>query len=56
MMTSSHVLLNPPLLEIAAHLFKQIREATDDGVGITRENYGRGETIALNLLADYATQ
>lgn len=56
MMTSSHVLLNPPLLEIAAHLFKQIREATDDGVGITRENYGRGETIALNLLADLATQ
>jgi N-carbamoyl-L-amino-acid hydrolase len=55
-MTPSDVLLNPPLIDVAAQIFKQIREATDDGVGVTRESYGRGETIALNLLADFATQ
>lgn len=55
-MTQAHSLLKHQLLEVAAYLFKHIREATSDGVGVTRESYGRGETNALNILSDYATQ
>jgi beta-ureidopropionase / N-carbamoyl-L-amino-acid hydrolase len=55
-MTQTHSLLKHQLLEVAAYLFKQIREATSDGVGVTRESYGRGESTALNILSDYATQ
>ncbi len=56
MMTQAHNLLNPKLIQVAEYLFKQIQEATFDGVGVTRASYGRGETMALQILSDYATQ
>lgn len=56
MMTQQAAALNPKLLEVADYLFKEIQDATRDTVGITRESYGSGETVALQILADYATQ
>jgi beta-ureidopropionase / N-carbamoyl-L-amino-acid hydrolase len=38
----------------ATTLFKQLGEATHDGVGITRASYGEGEQIAHTLLAERA--
>lgn len=55
-MTQGHDLLSANLLNVAEYLFRQIKEATDDGVGVTRESYGRGETVALQILFDYASQ
>jgi len=55
-MAHTHASLSAKLVLVAEHLFKEIQEATFDGVGITRQSYGRGETIALQILADYATQ
>ena len=55
-MAHTHSSLSAKLVLVAEHLFQEIREATFDGVGITRQSYGRGETIALHILADYATQ
>lgn len=55
-MTQGHDLLSANLLHVAEYLFRQIKEATDDGVGVTRESYGRGETVALQILFDYASQ
>jgi len=56
MMTHTHLFLKAELVQVAEHLFKEIQKATFDGVGITRQSYGRGETIALGILADYATR
>ncbi|MBN9508135.1 MAG: M20/M25/M40 family metallo-hydrolase, partial [Alphaproteobacteria bacterium] len=35
-----------PDIALATELFTALREATHDGVGITREAYGRGERVA----------
>jgi len=48
--------MDPKLLGVADTLFMRVREATNDGVGITRESYGRGETVALNILFEYCTE
>jgi N-carbamoyl-L-amino-acid hydrolase len=35
---------------LAEHLFTVLREATSDGVGITRDSYGVGESTALDIV------
>jgi len=36
--------------ELAAELFEALSVATGDGVGITRESYGKGESTALDIV------
>jgi beta-ureidopropionase / N-carbamoyl-L-amino-acid hydrolase len=36
-------------------LFKALRDATFDGVGITRESFGAGESLALDIIENAAT-
>ena len=36
--------------ELAAALFDRLAAATGDGVGITRESYGAGESLALDII------
>ena len=36
-------------------LFAALREATGDGVGITRESFGAGESLALDIIENAAT-
>jgi len=40
--------------ELAQSLLSDIREATRDGLGVTRESYGEGEETALRMLAQRA--
>ena len=40
----------------AAELFDALREATGDGVGITRESYGAGESLALDMVESEAAR
>ena len=35
---------------LATRLFDRMREATHDGVGITRESFGAGESLALDMV------
>jgi N-carbamoyl-L-amino-acid hydrolase len=35
---------------LAQRLFDQLRKATSDGVGISRESYGAGESLALDIV------
>src|SRR3984957_7287086 len=35
---------------LAEQLFASLREATGDGVGITRDSYGAGESAALDIV------
>lgn len=39
-----------PDIELASRLFDTLRERTFDGVGVTREAYGRGERIAHEIV------
>lgn len=39
---------------LAEQLFADIREISFDGVGVTRESYGRGETAAASRLREFA--
>jgi hypothetical protein len=34
---------------LAQRLFDRLRDATGDGVGISRESYGAGESLALDM-------
>ena len=43
------------LRDVGRSLFDALRAASDDGVGITRDGYGPGETRALELLQDFAS-
>ena len=36
--------------ELAIELFDALSSATSDGVGITRESYGKGESAALDVV------
>jgi Peptidase family M28 len=36
--------------KLASELFDALRTATSDGVGITRESYGKGESAALDII------
>ena len=40
--------------DVARSLFDTLQAASDDGVGITRDGYGPGETRALELLESFA--
>jgi beta-ureidopropionase / N-carbamoyl-L-amino-acid hydrolase len=42
--------------EFCDSLFASLREATGDGVGITRESYGAGESLALDIIESAARQ
>ena len=42
--------------EFCEGLFARLREATGDGVGITRESYGAGESLALDIIENAARQ
>ena len=42
------------LRPVAQKIFDDIRELTFDGVGVTRESYGRGESAAADYLKAYA--
>jgi beta-ureidopropionase / N-carbamoyl-L-amino-acid hydrolase len=42
--------------EFCASLFAKLREATGDGIGITRESYGAGESLALDIIENAARQ
>ena len=39
---------------LAEKLFADVRELTFDGVGVTRESYGRGESVAADYLRQFA--
>jgi N-carbamoyl-L-amino-acid hydrolase len=41
---------------LAEHLFAALADSSADGIGITRESYGAGETAAAAILADCARQ
>ena len=40
--------------ELALSLLAEIREATRDGLGVTRESYGKGENAAMRILTERA--
>jgi N-carbamoyl-L-amino-acid hydrolase len=42
--------------EFCENLFAKLREATGDGIGITRESYGAGESLALDIIENAARQ
>lgn len=42
------------LRPLAEKLFAEVRELSFDGVGVTRESYGRGETVTGDCLRDFA--
>ena len=46
----NNVRVNHTSHAFAADLFAKLREATSDGVGITRDSYGAGESIALDIV------
>jgi len=41
---------------LAARLFDAVREASDDGVGVTRESYGAGESRAMAIIEAHALE
>ena len=44
------------LRSTAEQLFADIRALTSDGVGVTRESYGQGESAAAEFLGEFARQ
>ncbi len=44
----------PSPATLAQTLFDRLRAATSDGVGITRESYGTGESVALDIVEEEA--
>ena len=42
------------LRDLAEHMFAEVRRLTFDGVGVTRESYGRGESAAADFLRELA--
>lgn len=44
------------LRPVAEMLFSKIRELTSDGVGVTRESYGNGESVAADFLREFAQE
>ncbi|WP_241666887.1 Zn-dependent hydrolase [Muricoccus nepalensis] len=46
----SATLAPPAGRALAERVFERLREATGDGVGITRESYGAGESLALDIV------
>ncbi len=46
--------LDPALKAVAAKLFDDVRQATFDGVGVTRASYGDGENRAMAIIEGFA--
>lgn len=46
--------LDPALKAVAAKLFDDVRQATFDGVGVTRASYGEGENRAMAIIEAFA--
>ncbi|MEI6319933.1 MAG: hydantoinase/carbamoylase family amidase [Pseudomonadota bacterium] len=46
--------LDPSLKAVAGKLFDQVRQATYDGVGVTRASYGDGENRAMAIIEAFA--
>ena len=44
------------LRPVAEELFSKVRELSHDGVGVTRESYGQGESATAEFLRDFALQ
>ena len=42
--------------ELAIKIFKEIEVLTKDKVGVSRESYGKGETISINYMIDLAKE
>ena len=40
--------------ELAIKIFNEIEVLTKDKVGVSRESYGKGETISINYMIDLA--
>lgn len=56
-MTSTVAITEPLSAELkgqAVSLFERLAEQSADGVGITRESYGEGETLAMKTVAEVA--
>lgn len=53
---ASTVVLNAELRQLALELFDQFRTMSFDGVGISRETYGPGETAAMEVIERIAAQ
>ena len=49
-------LIDCRLRALSQRLFDELRERSFDGVGISRETYGPGETVAMNLIEVVASQ
>ena len=48
--------MNAKRRRLAEDLFRKLREMSFDGVGISRETYGPGETAAMRLIEQLATR
>jgi N-carbamoyl-L-amino-acid hydrolase len=46
--------IDPSLLSVGGQVFDEVRQATFDGVGVSRASYGEGETRALAIVAEHA--
>ena len=42
--------------ELAIKIFNEIEALTKDKVGVSRESYGKGETISINYMIDLAKE
>ncbi len=54
MPTSATSLATRPDMQLAEALFTQLRSASFDGLGITRDSYGKGEQAAHDLMVETA--
>ncbi|HEX4326752.1 MAG TPA: Zn-dependent hydrolase, partial [Burkholderiales bacterium] len=54
MLTRTATLDLSTLRDTAVRMFDEVRKLTFDGVGVTRESYGRGETAAADFLRELA--
>ncbi|MDB5803418.1 MAG: amidase [Betaproteobacteria bacterium] len=54
MLTRTQTMDVSGLRDLAVRMFDEVRKLSFDGVGVTRESYGRGETAAADFLRDLA--
>ena len=54
--SAAFVVMNAKRRRLAEDLFRKLREMSFDGVGISRETYGPGETAAMRLIEQLATR
>jgi N-carbamoyl-L-amino-acid hydrolase len=54
MLTRTQTLDTTALRPLAERMFDEVRKLSYDGIGVTRESYGRGESAAADFLRDLA--